>query len=206
MRTVVAIPCLDHVDADFVQSLVQMNKVDDTQIDLLTGSLVYVSRERLADLAIAKKADYVLWLDSDMVFSPELLQDLIDSNKDMVAGLCFRRRPPFTPVIYKKIRFGQTPEEHVNEEYLDYPKNSLFEVDGVGFGAVLVRTDVIRAVKERYGNAFEPMKGYGEDLTFCIRARMCGYQIWCNSSVKLGHVTRTLANEDTYLRLRGEGV
>lgn len=204
MRVMVAVPCLDYIDADFVQSLVKMNHVGEVDFQFLTGSLVYVSRERLSQLAIAMKADYVLWLDSDMVFGPELLADLLDANVDICSGLCFRRRPPFTPVLYKTLRYGTKPEDYVHEEYLDYPIDSLFEVDGAGFGAVLVKTEVLKTVFDRYGNTFEPMRGFGEDLSFCIRARQCGYKIWCNSKAKLGHVTRTLANEDAYLAMRAK--
>jgi GT2 family glycosyltransferase len=202
MRIMVAIPCMDSIDADFVQCLVNMNKIDDTEIHFSTGSLVYVSRERLAQKAIAMNFDYVLWLDSDMIFNPELLADMMDNKKEFLAGLCFRRRPPFTPVIYSKIRYGATSEEYVNEEYLDYPMNSVFEVDGTGFGAVLLKTDVLKEVYKKYKTCFEPMRGYGEDLSFCIRARQCGFKIWCDSKVKIGHVTKSLANEESYLALK----
>lgn len=202
MRTLIAIPCMDNIDVDFAQSLVQIHPVGEVQIAFLPGSLVYVAREKLAEVAITMKADYVLWLDSDMIFNPEILADLMSDDKDCVSGLCFRRRPPFTPAIYKKIRYGTERGDYENEEYLDYPLDSLFEVDACGFGAVLVKTEVIKKVQETFGATFEPMRGYGEDISFCIRAKQCGYKVWCDSRVKLGHVTRSVSNEETYLALR----
>lgn len=202
MRILVAIPCMDMIDTDFAQSLVQLQPAGEMQIAFLPGSLVYVAREMLAEQALKLKADYVLWLDSDMVFNPGLLEDLLAHDKDIVCGLYFRRRPPFTPVIYSEIKYGTEISDYKHQEYLDYPLNSLFEVQACGFGAVLMKTEVIQKVQERYGATFEPMRGFGEDLSFCIRARQCGYKIWCDSKIKIGHVTRSLANEETYLALK----
>ena len=205
VRTLIAIPCMDHIDVDFAQSLVQIQAVGEAQIAFLPGSLVYVAREKLAEVAINMKADYVLWLDSDMIFNPSILADLMADNKDFVSGLCFRRRTPFTPVIYSKIRYGIEPDDYESEEYLDYPMNSLFEVDACGFGGVLMKTEVIKAVQENFGRTFEPMRGFGEDISFCIRAKQLGYKIWCDSRVKMGHVTRSISSEDTYLAIKNRG-
>jgi GT2 family glycosyltransferase len=193
---------MDSIDVDFAQSLVQLQGMGDMKVAFLPGSLVYVARDKLAEQALALETDYILWLDSDMVFGPELLHDLMRADRDFVTGLYFRRRPPFTPVLYSKIRYGMTPEEFVHEEYEDYPKDSVFEIDACGFGAVLMKTSIIRDVQREFGYLFAPMKGFGEDISFCIRAKQCGYKLFCDSSVKLGHVTRSVANEETYLQLK----
>ena len=38
------------------------------------------------------------------------------------------------------------------------------------------------------GRMFDPMDGFGEDVSFCWRARQCGYDIWADSSIEFGHV------------------
>ena len=49
--------------------------------------------------------------------------------------------------------------------------------------------DVLLSVAARFeGRMFDPMYGFGEDVAFCWRARQCGYDIWCDSSIELGHV------------------
>lgn len=204
-RILIAVPCFDHVDVDFAQSLVSLDTADiggKVSIAFLPGSLIYVARDMLADQAIAMDADYVLWLDSDVVFTPDLLHNLLAHDVDFVTGMYFERRPPFGPVLYKKIRYGETPAEYEAEKYLDYPQKELFEIDACGFGAVLVRTQVIKDVRERYYHAFAPQQGFGEDISFCIRAKNVGYKLWCDSSIQLGHVTRSVSNEETYLALK----
>ena len=200
MKTMIAIPCMDQVQTEFVQSLVRLQPVGQVRHEFLVSSLIYKSRTDLGLLALAEKADYVLWLDSDMVFPPELLVDLMEDIKgrDMVAGICHMRRPPYSPVLYKKLRQGITPAENESEKYPDYPKDEIFTVEGCGFGCVLMRTEVLQSVVDKYHELFAPLPGYGEDLSFCIRARGCGYEIHADPKVQVGHKASTIVTDKTY--------
>lgn len=200
MKTMIAIPCLDTVQTEFAQSLVRLQPVGQIRHAFLASSLIYKSRTDLGLLALAEKADYILWLDSDMVFPPELLVNLMEDIKgrDMVAGVCHMRRPPYEPVLYKKLRQGLTPADNESEKYLDYPKDEIFSIEGCGFGCVLMRTEVIQSVVDKYHELFAPLPGYGEDLSFCIRARGCGYEIHADPKVQVGHKASTIVNDKTY--------
>lgn len=208
MKTMIAVPCLDTVQTEFVQSLVNMKPVGQIRYAFLSSSLIYKSRTDLALMAIAEKADYILWLDSDMVFPPELLADLMESIKgrDMVAGVCHMRRPPYTPVLYKKLRQGFTPSENESEKYIDYPKDGVFTVEGCGFGCVLMKTEVAKSVVDKYHEVFAPLPGYGEDLSFCIRARGCGYEIHADPHIQVGHKASTIVTDQTFEAYRKTGV
>ena len=73
MKVFIAVPSLDTVPALFCQSLALLQRAGDTMIGFEVGSLVYNARNNLARQAIKAEADWVLWLDSDMVFGPDLL-------------------------------------------------------------------------------------------------------------------------------------
>ena len=64
MKTLVAVPCMDQVPAQFAQSLALLQKVDECAIAFQMGSLIYNSRNNLATMAIQKGVDQILWLDS----------------------------------------------------------------------------------------------------------------------------------------------
>ena len=136
MKTLIAVPCMDQVAAPFAQNLAAMEKKGEVFVSFLIGSLIYESRNTLAKQAIATKADYIMWLDSDMTFAPDTmtrLQQHMEEGKDIVTGLYFRRRPPFTPVLFKTLeRIDEDSARH--ENFDDYPDNSLFEIGGCGFG------------------------------------------------------------------------
>ena len=104
MRILIAVPCMDQVPAPFCQSLAMLRKVGDCVLSMQMGSLIYTSRNSLAMKAIQTEADYVLWLDSDMVFEPDtlerLMKTLTENNLDIVTGLYFRRVPPYSPVLF----------------------------------------------------------------------------------------------------------
>ena len=200
-KILIAIPSGDDLAAEFVQSLLALRPVDHVEIKIQTGSLVYLSREILSAYAINNGFDYVLWLDTDMVFKPDLLEKLIEDDVDMAAGLFFQRRPPCEPAIWKTIECGEG-ENRFDAKYLDYPEEQLFEIDACGMAAVLVKGEVLRAVHERYHRTFEPISGYGEDISFCIRAKNCGFKIWCDSRVKVGHRGHTIVDEKAFQAFR----
>ena len=174
-KILIAVPCMDLVQASFAQSLASLNKVGQCAVAFNACSLIYDSRNKLAAKAMKDEFDYVLWLDSDMVFSPDILEKLIADDKDMVSGLYFRRTSPYTPVIFKdsELKDGRL----VWSDYTDYPKGELFKVAGAGFGCVLMKTDMIFDMIGKYGDWFTPLYSSGEDLSFCYRARELGYEI-----------------------------
>lgn len=200
MRTLIAVPAMDMLSTDFCRSCVGLQLSGEVQWTFSQGSLVYDGRNILADTAVREGFDRVLWLDSDMVFDPYLFQRLsehLDLGREMVTGLYISRKSPMRPVIYKDIR--RDPLENgflpVAEAFIDYPRDSLFPVAGCGFGAVMMTTELLRRLQAAYGLPFTPLPGFGEDLSFCLRVRELGAEMWCDSSIKLGHAGMTVYTE-----------
>lgn len=190
MKVFIAVPSMDTLPALFCQSLALLQRAGDTQIGFEVGSLVYNARNNLARQAIKSEADWVLWLDSDMVFGPDLLQRMLkvctDNDIDFLTALCFRRKPPFTPCLFD--RLDKVGRGASYTAIMSVP-DGRFKVGGCGFAGVLMSTDVLMSVASKFdGRMFDPMEGFGEDVSFCWRARQCGYDIWCDSEIEMGHV------------------
>lgn len=200
MKVLIAVPCMDQVPAPFCQSLAQLKKVGECVLAMKSGSLIYTSRNSLATMAIQMDADYVFWLDSDMVFQPDTLVRMMDTvqkhNIDMLTGLYFRRVPPYSPVLFDKLEM-RTKTVLDWSEFKTIPED-LFEVGGCGFGCVLVNTEVLISVQGKHGNMFAPMGNNGEDIAFCIRARDCGYKIICDPSIICGHVGYSVVDDQFF--------
>ena len=214
-KILIAVPCMDQVPAPFAQSLAMIRKPDCDEVACAfqMGSLIYTSRNNLAMQAFQSEFDYVFWLDSDMVFSQDILirmkKTLEENHFDFLTGLYFRRVPPFTPVLFDKLEIDEN-DICTWTDWKDVPEG-LFKVGGCGFGAVLIKTDVLWDVQCEYGDMngdvpklamFNPITNMGEDLSFCWRARQCGYDIWCDPSVVLGHVGYTVINDKFYKSYR----
>ena len=206
MKTLIAIPCMDMVHTKFMVSLLNLKKTEDTFYAPMAGSLIYDSRNMFAAKAIDGNYDRVLYVDSDMVFASDMLNRLntdMDEHKlEYVCGLFFKRKAPTSPVIYKTLDYRIEDGKLICAgavTYHDYPRNALFRIQGSGMGAVLVKTQLLKDVWEKYGPPFDPMTQYGEDLSFCWRVNHLGRGMWCDSSINVGHIGNTVFSEETYL-------
>lgn len=199
MKTVIAVPCMDQVPAPFCQSLAQLEKVGDCSLMMKSGSLVYTARDDIATRTITSDFDYVFWLDSDMVIKPDTLVRMMDTlqknDYDILSGLYFRRVPPYSPVLFKKLEMDGA--SCIHEEFDTLP-DEIFEVAGCGFGCVLMRTDVFLDVQSKHGAMFAPIGSNGEDVSFCMRARECGFKIYCDPSVICGHVGYSVVDDQFF--------
>lgn len=199
MKYLVAVPCMDMLQTPFVCSLLAMPLFQNTEITFGANSLIYDTRNQLAEKAINAGIDRILWLDSDMTFKPDLAQRLaarMDEGCEYVSGLYMTRKRPIKPTIFRTL----TAEPPKAESYDDYPKDQLFEIAGSGFGGVMMTTDLIKHVGDVFGLPFSPILGLGEDLSFCLRAAALGHKMYCDSSVKMGHIAFMDITEDTFLR------
>ena len=199
MKILIAVPCMDQVPAPFCNSLALLRKVGDCTLMMKSGSLIYTSRNALATAAIQTDTDLVFWLDSDMVFQPDILERMVDTlqknNLDILTGLYFRRVPPYSPVLLDKLEIDGVACDFTEWKHIP---NDLFEVGACGFGCVLMKTDVFFDVQSKYGNMFAPIGNNGEDVAFCWRARQCGYKIFCDPSLICGHVGYSVVDDQFF--------
>lgn len=201
MKTLICVPCMDQVAAPFAHALASLKKVGECSVSFLIGSLIYDSRNKFAKQAYTTGADYVVWFDSDMTFPSDAMERMIadlESGQcgDIVTGLYFRRVAPYTPVLFA----GKNDQGGWNG-YEDYQKHGAnpFEVAGCGFGCVAMKKNVLIDLMITYGgNVFTPYDGLGEDLAFCQRARENGHKIYCDPTIKCGHVGHVVIDETIF--------
>lgn len=195
MKTFIAVPSMDLAPMLFADSLAMLEKEGETVLGNERSSLIYSARNNLAAMAVDREADRILWLDSDMVFPSGTLRHMskvLDElgNKVILTGAYFRRTPPYSPVLYKKLDFDEKGNA-IWEDVTEVP-NEIFEVEACGFGCVLAPTAAFVEVSHEFGEIFGPIHGTGEDLSFCWRARQLGYKIFCDPRINLGHVTQMM--------------
>lgn len=186
MRLMIAVPTLDFIHTEFVKSLLALTKYlheDGVEHDVViqSGTLVYVARDNLAKKAVAEGYTHVLWLDSDMVFHEDLLDDLMFSGHQMVTAICHSRRPPHLSCCFRSL-------DPIDRYTLDEYPDDVFRIAGCGCAALLMETEVLRKVLDECGTAFAPMRALGEDLAFCFRAGLCGIEIYADPRVRVGHI------------------
>ena len=205
-KVLIATPMMHQISTQFYMSMMSLRGTGEIASAIEMGSLVYMSRNKLALKAIQGGFDYIVWIDSDMVFQPDLIKRFMENaqyDRDFVASLCFRRCFPTQPVIFKEIVYHTKENGEVIHDaipYLDYPKNKTFEIGGAGFGCCLTKVSMIKDVAEKFKLApFDPLPFLGEDYSFCWKAKQIGYKLWCDSRIKVGHVGEYVYDEEAWL-------
>ena len=202
MRLLIAIPNYDAMRPEFVRSLLELTEKlhrdnVDFEVRIATGTLAHVARDRLAKIAVNNHFDQVLWIDDDMVFDGHLYEDLSIHGKDIICGNFISRHYPYVSCFFKSL----DPIERFSGEIPD----DIFRVAACGFGAVLMKTQVLKDVMNNHkGQCFLPDPKMGEDVAFCHRAAGCGYEIWCDPTVRVGHVGNLIIWPEDAEKLRGE--
>jgi GT2 family glycosyltransferase len=139
--------------------------------------------------------DYIMWIDSDVVFQPIQFEKLLKRDLDIVGGMYlmdnathyaavkdwdvnfFRRNGSFQFLSKEDIQ-GQTEP---------------LEVAYTGFGFLLIKKGIFERISYPW---FEPQMtdmGNGifdfasEDVSFCIKARNAGFKIYVDPTVIVGH-------------------
>ena len=205
-RTLIAVPCHDMVHADFMRSMMELDKPAGTGFAMITNTLIYNARNLIAKNAVEAGFDYVLWLDSDMVFPSDTLKRLLEDmdGRDYVSALCFSRKTNSVPCIQSDLKWNVNDGQVLTSADIltDYPRDAVFEVAGSGFACVMTSTVLLSKMVELYGAPFYPLMGMGEDTTFCFRARQAGFKLYCDSRVKIGHIGLQIYDENHYFGYR----
>ena len=156
-----------------------------------------LAREKIAEDILNWGADYLLFLDSDMGNIPaDLLLKLIKHDKDIVCATFFKRKSPFSPCVYRYDAFIKKfrPLEEFHK--------GLVEIDGCGMAATLIKTEIFKKLSQPwFGEVVLGNSRFGEDLSFCYRAREAGFRIFCDTDTLIKHIgDEVLIGEEEYLQ------
>ena len=113
--------------------------------------------------------DYLLSVDTDLVLDPHTLQQLLEDQKDIVAGL-------FWTNGWSNAWMYDQAAGYCDEWY----KPGLYKV-GMSGALILISRKVLEAGVDYTPIPVLRKAVFGEDRHFCIRAVCAGFQIWGDS-------------------------
>lgn len=173
-------------------------------LDQRSGPNVARARNILVERFLATTHEWLWMVDTDMTWSPDALDRLMDDGKDVVGGLCFGvGEGRLIPTIFDTITLAG---EDVIVRVESYPRDRLVSCAATGAAFLLIHRSVLEAVRDREFSAAFPWfqeterDGYpvGEDVTFCLRAGECGHRVHVDTRVKVGHVKAVTVTEATF--------
>lgn len=205
----VCVPCQWNVSAAFAFDLAQLMSftashyvqpgvIGGLGVAFQMGTYVHVARQMLAQQALANDSDYLLFIDSDMRFPPDALIQLLVHQKAMVGVNYVARKYPPRFIAVKTVADVENAENK-GKTLVTLPESTgLEQVDAVGFGLVLIRRDVFKALPTPRDNGpwwwyqWMPVHGaqIGEDVYFCRLVAAAGFSIMVDHdlSKKIKHI------------------
>ena len=138
------------------------------------------SRMWLAKQAVEKGATHLLFIDSDMLFPSDALEQLLAKDKDIIGVEYNKRKFPLETVT------AYMPEVEKSE-------TEPFKVGVAGTGFMLIKTDVFKNPLLdpnwfSFGRNKEGKNVIGEDGWFCNSARAIGYDVYVDPVIKMAHL------------------
>jgi GT2 family glycosyltransferase len=133
--------------------------------------------------------DKMIWIDSDISWTPEDFMKLYESRYDIISGLYFDEEgtPMFT-FSEDAVYFDHAALKH---------KEYAFEVFGAGFGFIAMKSGVFENIKRPWfkteiqritnDDGIEMFIPWGEDFSWCIKAHEAGYIVMLDPSIKVAH-------------------
>jgi hypothetical protein len=174
----ILVPTRDTVYSHFSYSLGNLIKTT-TQMGInvhlfFDASTILINqRERLIEQEIEVKSEWVLWLDSDMMFPSTTLLRLLAHKQDIVACNYMKRSQPFKSVTFMDTNDWESWVPIKSED-------ELLTVEATGMGCLLMRTSVFQRLKKPYFEyTFQPTTKdwLGEDFTLFKKLNSLGYQL-----------------------------
>lgn len=157
-----------------------------------------------------KDAEWLLMMDADMTFNPTAIARIFDGVRNengqitqpIVGGLCFGGgHSTIVPTMYRIVDPSTNNGEAV-EFITDFEDGELVEVDATGAAFILIHRGVLEQMSLAhedpapwFAESIYLGREFGEDWTFCIRARSMGLPIYVNTAVKIGHLKSIEMNE-----------
>lgn len=165
-------------------------------------------------------ADWLLWLDTDMGFAPDTVDQLMavadPVERPVVGALCFAQRETGpdglggwlvqpSPTIFDWTTYDDHAGYVARQEY---SRDTVTQIAGTGSACILIHRSVFERVQERFGMVWysripNPSVGEwtSEDLSFCMRLQECKIPVFLHTGVKTSHKKTIYVDERVYDRL-----
>lgn len=177
----IALPTNRGLRPKCLQSVLEMLAYKSYDYHILVSTEGFTTAENrtwLTAQAVKAQCTHILFLDDDMVYEPDSLERLLAHDKEIVGAKYHNRRG------------GENGGEVI--EYLDEKSDTdLFKCNALGGGLLLVKTGVFIKTPQPwfwYKINESGMVTMSNDWFFCEKARESGYEIWCDPTLKPGHI------------------
>jgi hypothetical protein len=163
-----------------------------------SGVNVSHGRNELCRQTLASNCDWLLMLDADMTFRPDLPDQLVAAADPVAAPIVGALAFGIDDGVLFPTLYAFTEGDGgglATVRYHDFPPDTLWRVGGTGAAALLIHHTALEAIA---AGEFSPVwpwfqetalgdQRIGEDLTFCLRAAVCEIPVHVHTGITVGH-------------------
>lgn len=144
-------------------------------------------RNLCAKTALEIDADYLLFIDDDVLVPTDFIERLLECDADIVAGDVIIRGYPFDHMAFTGGEKGLFPISDLDKEIKKQDRGTIIKVGAVGFSLCLIKVSVIRKVGQPW---FITGLNNTEDIYFCLKAKefIPDLDIKLDTRVQCGHI------------------
>lgn len=216
----ICLPSSGQLPLDFVKCLMSLQKtMSDSKIphffNLQSGSFLPHTRAKCLGASLDrgehqwpfnnKDITHLVLIDTDILFKPQQIIDMINRNVDIVAGMYPYSTSAYSKELDKQIVAGMWTEEDFKKHHFFPPLSigdakrvaatsgaDLIEVDWVGLGFAVIKPKVFFDIDYPWF-ASELIKiddlidTTSEDVGFCRKVTKAGYKVYLDTKIRVQH-------------------
>lgn len=204
-KCVVLVPAMQTIESGCEEGLHQLENLGYAVWRRFGCSDISMARSTLAAEAIEKGYEELMWIDSDILFKADDVSKLRAHRLPIVGGAYTKKGDGTFACIFrrqdKKVVFGVGGGAH-EVEYLAtgflLTHRKVYDRIRVNFKLpkVYKNNGKLTKLTSYFGTTFKRQRlgnlvasAYlSEDYGFCYRARQCGFAVWADTSIRLGHI------------------
>lgn len=204
-----AIPIAESVHPKVFQSILAVvayscqHGIKVADIGITFREIIDLARNNLAEQFLKTDTEWLFWMDSDMSFPADILEQLFKTAEEkdakIVSGVYYQRKGKNMPVLWSRgdtlASGGISAEGTIKTEQNKYvgsfmfphqDKKEPFKAHAAGFGCILVHRSVFEVMDRPW---FQFKQGVcSEDFYFLVNAKDLGFELWVNPVPVLGHL------------------
>lgn len=161
-------------------------------IGFVIGGYPAYSRNAAVVAAIKNKSTHLMFIDADQTFPPDGVKRLLEQKKQIIGANYNQRSMPLISTVKMMNDKGEMIGQQGSLQKIPLPDKT-FKAYAIGTGFMLLDLSIFKKIKKPWFNTEvwfegEEPKYKTEDIYFCENARKAGYDIWCDPTIKVGHI------------------
>jgi GT2 family glycosyltransferase len=171
------------------------------------GNQISVQRQEIVDAWYKSDADWLLWVDSDVVVTQDIVKKLWESadkeKSPVVCGIYFVSTSPNMPLMNSLPCILRINENEQFEYIHPLPEDQIIPIDAAGMGLTLMHKSVIDKIKDIYDGIYfdtslSKTGGKGEDISFFIKLKEQGIPVYAHTGCLAQHIKRFVFDHNYY--------